>query len=273
MFYSKFNHISGKLNLQSNHSIEKTKQKRKQAAAEYRLEVCGKTFRVFIYVENRPNCRASIGRRGIHIRLSKFLTNEQKLQEYLRLKNWAKEYITKHRPDQQQTQAKNYQDGEIFIIQDKSYLIRIEYVGKTSSKGTLKNGIITLRLSAGMTQKEEHRHKSYLVSRLIGNAFQPMIAQRLQYLNTLHFGKQVKKVTLRYNQTNWGSCSHDGKISISTNLLFAPPQVIDYVLIHELAHLSEHNHSKRFWALVESKMPAYRLAEKWLKENGKNCVF
>jgi predicted metal-dependent hydrolase len=92
-------------------------------------------------------------------------------------------------------------------------------------------------------------------------------------LNDIHFGKPIKKLRIRDNISNWGSCSHDGNISISARLLFAPPEVIDYILIHELAHLVELNHSNRFWKLVEKAMPGYELAEEWLRKNGDQCIF
>ena len=78
---------------------------------------------------------------------------------------------------------------------------------------------------------------------------------------------------MRDNVTSWGSCTWDGNITISTRLLFAPPEVIDYVLVHELAHLVEHNHSDRFWKIVEKIMPGYMLAESWLYKNGGSCIF
>ncbi|MGB1217422.1 MAG: YgjP-like metallopeptidase domain-containing protein [Saprospiraceae bacterium] len=56
-------------------------------------------------------------------------------------------------------------------------------------------------------------------------------------------------------------------------MLFAPSNVIDYVIIHELAHRKEMNHSARFWKWVSTAMPDYEKQEKWLKENGKNCDF
>ncbi|MGB3529596.1 MAG: M48 family metallopeptidase, partial [Saprospiraceae bacterium] len=64
-----------------------------------------------------------------------------------------------------------------------------------------------------------------------------------------------------------------GTINLSARLLFAPPVVIDYVIIHELAHLLEHNHSDRYWAIVEQKMPDYQNHEKWLKQNSHLCEF
>ncbi|MBC8046788.1 MAG: M48 family metallopeptidase [Fimbriimonadaceae bacterium] len=260
------------MNLFNNNLFAPASSKRKPVA-EDSIEAGGKNFKVFIYIENRSNCTVSIGKKGVHIRLSKYLNKENRQQQFFSLKKWAFDYILEHKLYEQKVQIRKYNDGDIFKIQGKEYIIKITYDERNASKGNLKNGIIHLTLSTGMKPREEQKHKSYLVSRLIGNEYQPMIAQRMQYLNDTHFQKKIKKVTLRYNQTNWGSCSHDGKISVSTGLLFAPPEIIDYILIHELAHLVEHNHSDRFWSLVESKMPGYNIAEKWLSENGKNCVF
>ncbi|MDV7393186.1 M48 family metallopeptidase, partial [Arthrospira platensis SPKY1] len=77
----------------------------------------------------------------------------------------------------------------------------------------------------------------------------------------------------KYNSSNWGSCSSGRNINLSTRLLFAPPAVQDYVIIHELAHLVELNHSDRFWKLVSEIMPDYEEKEKWLKEYGHLCEF
>jgi predicted metal-dependent hydrolase len=67
----------------------------------------------------------------------------------------------------------------------------------------------------------------------------------------MYFQKPIKSVNLKYNLSNWGSCSTKGNINLSTRLLFAPDDVIDYVIIHELAHLLEMNHSPHFWAIVK----------------------
>ena len=65
----------------------------------------------------------------------------------------------------------------------------------------------------------------------------------------------------------WGSCS-GRKLSFSIRLFFAPEKIIDYVIMHELAHLKEHNHSERFWKLLGSAMPDFRERRAWLKKNG-----
>lgn len=75
-------------------------------------------------------------------------------------------------------------------------------------------------------------------------------------------------VTIRDQKTRWGSCSSKGNLSFNWRLILAPPKVLDYVVVHELCHRKEMNHSSRFWTLVESIMPDYRDHRKWLKENG-----
>lgn len=74
------------------------------------------------------------------------------------------------------------------------------------------------------------------------------------------------KLSLRNQKSRWGSCSSQGCLSINWRLMAAPIEVLDYVLVHELAHLKHMNHSHKFWELVEKNYPHYQQSEKWLKE-------
>ena len=77
----------------------------------------------------------------------------------------------------------------------------------------------------------------------------------------------VRRVTIRSQRSRWGSCSPRGTISLNWRLVQTPPWVRDYLVLHELAHLREMNHSRRFWAEVARLCPNYREAERWLKEH------
>ncbi len=81
-------------------------------------------------------------------------------------------------------------------------------------------------------------------------------------------GVDVKVVTVRNQRTRWGSCSAGGVISLNWRLVQTPYPVRDYIIYHELMHLKEMNHSDRFWARVEEVCPAWREAERWIKQNG-----
>lgn len=81
-------------------------------------------------------------------------------------------------------------------------------------------------------------------------------------------GVTYENITIRDQKTRWGSCSSKGTLSFNWRLMLAPPAVLDYVVIHELCHRKEMNHSPRFWRLVEQIMPDYKTKRQWLKENG-----
>jgi predicted metal-dependent hydrolase len=81
-------------------------------------------------------------------------------------------------------------------------------------------------------------------------------------------GRRVKRITLRDAATRWGSCSADGALAFSWRLILAPSAVLDYVVAHEVAHLKEMNHSRKFWTLVGLLHPAPGRARAWLRANG-----
>lgn len=81
-------------------------------------------------------------------------------------------------------------------------------------------------------------------------------------------GGSYSRITVRDQKTRWGSCSSTGTLSFNYRLMFAPPRVLDYVVIHELCHLTHMNHSREFWNLVASVMPEYKIHRNWLKEHG-----
>jgi predicted metal-dependent hydrolase len=80
-------------------------------------------------------------------------------------------------------------------------------------------------------------------------------------------GMEVQSVSVRNQRSRWGSCSARKRISLNWRLIQTPPFVTDYIIVHELMHLKEMNHSARFWEHVERAFPAYREAEKWLRRN------
>lgn len=81
-------------------------------------------------------------------------------------------------------------------------------------------------------------------------------------------GGEYGRVAIRDQRSRWGSCSAKHNLNFNWKLIMAPPQVLDYVVIHELCHLHEFNHSTRFWRLVSAQMPEYEAWKKWLKVHG-----
>lgn len=81
-------------------------------------------------------------------------------------------------------------------------------------------------------------------------------------------GVTFNRITIREQKTRWGSCSTRRNLNFNWRLLLAPEEILDYVVVHELAHLKQMNHSKDFYAVVRSVLPNYKNLQNWLKKNG-----
>ena len=81
-------------------------------------------------------------------------------------------------------------------------------------------------------------------------------------------GGNYTSITVRDQKSRWGSCSSKGTLSFNYRLIFAPPEILDYVVVHELCHLTHMNHSKDFWNMVASVMPDYKVRKNWLRDHG-----
>ena len=94
-----------------------------------------------------------------------------------------------------------------------------------------------------------------------------LIPERVAYYANLS-GITYNRIFIRLQKSRWGSCSMEGNLNFNCMLMKAPERVQDYVVVHELCHRKEMNHSQRFWALVGEVIPEYRECRRWLKENG-----
>ena len=98
-----------------------------------------------------------------------------------------------------------------------------------------------------------------------------IIPEKVAYYARL-MGVTYGKISIRKQKSRWGSCSREGNLNFNCLLMMAPPEVLDYVVVHELSHRLEMNHSMWFWAQVEKVLPDYRTPRKWLKENGNRLM-
>lgn len=94
------------------------------------------------------------------------------------------------------------------------------------------------------------------------------IPERVAYYAPL-IGVKYGKITIRKQRTRWGSCSAKGNLNFNCLLMLTPPEVIDSVVVHELCHRKEMNHSRKFYQEVLRVFPNYRKWDKWLKDNGR----
>ena len=98
-----------------------------------------------------------------------------------------------------------------------------------------------------------------------------VIPERAAYWAPL-IGVKYGRIAIRCQKTRWGSCSAKGNLNFNCLLMLTPAGVIDSIVVHELCHLKEMNHSKRFYSEVLRVLPEYRQHQKWLKENGETLL-
>jgi len=233
------------------------------------------TIPVRIIRESRRSLRASIGKEHLIFRCPRRTTPQQDRNHWQWFMDWARRTAQRQEGRQMaHLRSRLYMDGQELVVGKRSYRLQLqESDRKTIGGKLLPSGTVDIRLPGNLPASLKEQGIRKMLSRVIGHDFLPAIRQRVQALNQAYFQQPIKDVRLKYNHSNWGSCSNKGNINLSTRLLFAPDFVIDYVIIHELAHRIEFNHSPRFWQLVQNAMPEYEKAEAWLKEHYHECDF
>ncbi len=119
-------------------------------------------------------------------------------------------------------------------------------------------------------RQQQSRQEGLLTNeevRALAERAMAFIPQRVAHFAPL-VGVRYGRITIRNQRTRWGSCSGKGNLNFNCLLMLAPPEVLDYVVVHELCHRLEMNHSPRFWAQVERVLPDWREQRRWLRENG-----
>jgi hypothetical protein len=174
--------------------------------------------------------------------------------------NWINKTILKHKQDSIKNKAKEYINGETFYYLGESLPLEV-FFEQNERKGLVFWGNRFYLNSADAAEKGIF----YFVSWYKTKAKQHL-RQRVDFFSQ-KFNLRANKVTITSAEKRWGSCSADDNLSFSFRLMMAPPDIIDYVIVHELMHIKEKNHSAAFWKLIEVVMPEYKIHRRWLKEN------
>ena len=129
-----------------------------------------------------------------------------------------------------------------------------------------------------LEQKNRQCNDALPVKKLSNDEIKKLADKACTYIpgHVAHFapliGVTYGRITIRNQRTRWGSCSSRGNLNFNCLLMLAPPEVIDYVVVHELCHRKEMNHSQLFWNEVARVLPGYAEQEKWLKTHGNEIM-
>lgn len=222
----------------------------------------------------RTNTRASVTQQALFIRLRHGLGIIESQRQIESMLDWARETARKKPEAFAHFKPPPAAATYTFTIRDTAYSIEVAR-HELSFHRIIKTGQQALEVQLSTRDPAPNTNKVIpkLLAKYYGNRYLPEVAQRVAHLNEQHFGEPVQQVKMSDTYSRWGSCSSRGNINLATRLLLAPPEVLDAVIIHELAHLVEANHSPRFWAEVERALPNYRAYDEWLKKNGASLRF
>ncbi len=238
------------------------------------IEYKNQPIPVKIYIEKRNNTRFSIASKYVIIRLQYGLTRVQKEGQFKKFKEWVITNLDSSIALQQRFLGRIYDDGSILNIFNKAYTIHFVHKNRKTIKAKIfDQDIIQIEMDRSVEYPLLQKDLRQLISRVVAADCASDIEKKVDYYNDTYFQETINSIHLKRNQSNWGSCSNNRNLNFSTRLLFAPDEVINYIIIHELAHLKEFNHSDKFWKIVSDIMPNYKSKEIWLKENGHFCHF
>lgn len=173
--------------------------------------------------------------------------------------NWISKHLNQQ--SQQPTpKSKQFVDGEHFLLLDTPFTLHTETCKSTYTHFSDQ------KLTIGVPSRVQNT-KQY-VRKKMEAWYKETALNHIQERTAFHakqMGGTPTSIKVREYKRRWGSCSSQGALSFNWRIIMAPPTAIDYVVIHELAHLQEFNHSKKFWTLIEQVMPDYKTQIKWFK--------
>lgn len=176
---------------------------------------------------------------------------------------WIWDALVACRSQQEFVQSKDYVSGEMQFYLGKRYVLKVEEDFAAGPKIKMTRGKLLVTLS----QFDEHkaaRVKTLVTHWYRANAERVFNERLIQLLPETQWVKGVPFLRVLPMQKQWGSCSARGSLLLNPHLIKAPKDCIDYVILHELCHIAEHNHSDRFWRLLTQVMPNWKAVKQRL---------
>jgi len=205
----------------------------------------------------KPELVLVIPRYALGIQIESFIKKETPWIE----KHWAKALKkAKLRPKHHQ------KDGDIYFYFGEPLTLRLIPSVSWNPAIRVNGSMLEISLHEATTVSDGKKAIIKIIQDFYVKKAEEVIHDRLQFFNE-HYKLKYKRVTFRNQKTRWGSCSSDKNLNFNWRLIMAPIEIIDYVVVHELCHLKNMNHSAAFWRLVAEAVPDYKERRKWLKEN------
>jgi predicted metal-dependent hydrolase len=182
------------------------------------------------------------------------------------ISTWIKKKLIDH-AQIPMPKPREYVNGESFQYLGKNY--RLKVIKGSEAAVKLNRGYIEVTTKKSAIAAEE------IIRDQLINWYMDLAIARFKE-KTFKYAKQLgvvpNSITVRDYKSRWGSCSTKGDISFNWRIILAPQKIVDYVVVHELSHMLQHNHSPKYWRLVEKILPDHQESREWLKVNGSRLI-
>ena len=175
--------------------------------------------------------------------------------------DWIMQALDASRAIEQKAQERaeeGFWEGAPIPLEGRNHTLRLVRAARKTVRTEGTSLIVSGPDQSTETVREQVRR--YLIDRAMER-----LSERVKHFGAI-MGKSPGRITIREQKTRWGSCSSLGNLNFNWKLIMAPPEALDYVVIHELCHMIEMNHSPAFWAQVERRMPDYKKWRDYLKK-------
>ena len=191
-----------------------------------------------------------------------FLSEDEIIKWVKTKTGWIVRQRAKILEQQQENLPKQYVTGEIFLYLGQEYVLDVRLSeGRAGMVGLTEDKIILF------TKNDDSKLIQKILSDWYDKQAKTVIGKRVRFYAE-QMGETYGRVTIKNQKKRWGSCSNARNLNFNRRLIMAPQEVLDYVVVHELCHLRQMNHSKEFWKEVELVLPDYKMHKKWLETNG-----
>ena len=194
---------------------------------------------------------------------------DRKIVEILETKErWIRNKVIQLQ-NQRITNKREFISGESFSLFGRNLYLKVLEGGKVGTQ-LIDDYLITTVRASEIGDLRKSRIKTYLEKWYIHEAYQKLEEKVMRYSKIIRVSPREIKV--RNYKTRWGSCDNKGRLTFNFHLIKAPHEIVDYVVIHELCHMLQPNHSKFFWNEVARFDPSFKNHKKWLKLNGADLM-
>jgi predicted metal-dependent hydrolase len=227
----------------------------------------GSTDLVFRKSRRALRMRLQIDPRGQVTLVAPWFSSQAHIRAFFaKHESWLQKHLAKIAQKKALRPAPRYRTGDTFYYFGEPVLLEVVPSERKRPDLKVRAGRMTLSLHRDIGKSEGIQSVKKTLQLFFRKKAEEVIHDRLRHFNE-HYGFRYHRVALRDQKSRWGSCSRAGNLNFNWRLIMAPIEVIDYVVVHELCHLGQMNHSLWFWALVEEVMPDHKQHRRWLREN------